>query len=58
VFHSFEDADRADDQFYADLTPEERLDVLLELVERYRSTLGETANRLERVHSIVELSRR
>jgi hypothetical protein len=58
VFHSFEDADRADHQFYADLTPEERLDVLLELVERHRSALGETANRLERVHRVVELSQR
>jgi hypothetical protein len=56
-FRSFEEADQADDQFYADLTPEERLDVLLELVERYRGTLGETADRFERVHRIVELER-
>jgi hypothetical protein len=34
VFRSFEDADAADDQFYAELTPEARLDMLLELVER------------------------
>ena len=34
VFDGFEDAEQADDQFYADLTPEERLDILLELVER------------------------
>lgn len=54
---SFEDAEVADDQFYADLTPEERLDILLELVERHRSFLGETAGRFERVHRIVELSR-
>jgi WSTF, HB1, Itc1p, MBD9 motif 1 len=43
-------------QFYADLTPEERLDILLELVERHRSALGEAASRFERVHCIVELS--
>jgi len=56
IFRSFEDADAADDQFYASLAPEERLDILLELVERHRSTLGEAANRFERVHRIVELS--
>ena len=58
MFRSFDDADRADDEFYADLAPEERVDLLLELVERQRSALGETASRFERVHRIVELSRR
>jgi hypothetical protein len=58
VFGSFEDAEVADDRFYAGLTAEERLDILLELVERHRSGLGETASRFERVHRIVELSRR
>ena len=58
VFRSFEDADHADDQFYAELTPEERLNMLLELVERHRSALGEVAGRFERVHCITELSRR
>ena len=57
MFRSFEDADEADDQFYDGLTPEARLEMLLELVERHRSTLGEAANRFERVHRIVELSR-
>jgi len=56
VFASFDAADQADDQFYADLTPQERLDLLLELVERHRSALGASAERFERVHRIVELS--
>jgi WSTF/HB1/Itc1p/MBD9 motif protein len=56
VFPSFDAADQADDQFYADLTPQERIELLLELVERYRSTLGASAERLERVHRVVELS--
>jgi len=56
IFRSFEDADEADDQFYANLTPEERLDILLELIERHRSALGETASRFERVHNFAELS--
>lgn len=58
VFRSFDEADAADDQFYADLKPEERLDLLLELVERHRSDFGEAASRLERVHRIIELSER
>lgn len=58
VFTSFQAAEDADDRFYAQLTPEERLDMLLELTERERSALGEAASRFERVHRIVELSQR
>ncbi len=57
LFRSFEAADEADDEFYANLTPDARLDLLLELVDRHRSSLGEAASRFERVHRIVELSR-
>jgi hypothetical protein len=56
MFRSFEDANQADDQFYAELSPEDRLEMLLELIERHRSALGEAANRFERVHQFVELS--
>jgi hypothetical protein len=58
LFRRFEDADSADDRFYASLTQQERLDMLLELVERHRSALGEAAERFERVHCIAELSTR
>jgi hypothetical protein len=58
IFTSFEEADRADDEFYANLAPRERLEILLELIERYRSGLGEAAGRFERVHRITELSQR
>jgi flagellar motility protein MotE (MotC chaperone) len=58
VFRSFKDAEQADDEFYANLTPEERLDILLELVEQHRSAFGEAASRFERVHRIIELSQR
>ena len=57
VFGSFADADAADDDDYANLTPQARLDLLLELIERHRSALGEAAERFERVHRVVELSR-
>ena len=57
VFRSFDEADRADEEYYANLSAEERLDVLLEIIERYRSSLGEAADRFERVHRVVELAR-
>jgi hypothetical protein len=57
IFSSFEEADRAEDAYYSSLTPSERLDLLLDLVARYRESLGEAAERFERVHRIAELSR-
>jgi hypothetical protein len=56
VFDTFAEADAADDDYYATLTPETRLEILLELVERERSALGQTAERFERAHRIVELA--
>ena len=55
VFHSFDDADRADEAYYAGLTPEERVDILLDLVANYRESLGEVARRFEIVYRVVEL---
>lgn len=57
VFTSFVDADTADDDYYANLTAAERVDVLLELIERYRDSLGEAAERFERVCTVTELPR-
>lgn len=57
VFTSFEAADRADDDYYASLSPDERLDVLLTLIAAYREATGEAATRLERVYRVTELSR-
>jgi hypothetical protein len=56
-FDSFEEAEHADADHYAALTPQERVNVLLYLVESYRQSLGETSERLERVYRVVELSR-
>ncbi|MEX0718699.1 MAG: hypothetical protein WD066_19045 [Planctomycetaceae bacterium] len=57
VFDSFEKADEADRAYYASLTPQERLDVMLELIRRHRESLGEAAQRLERVYRVVERPR-
>jgi hypothetical protein len=51
-------ADEADRQYYASLSPQERLDMVVELVDRYLSTYGEAAKRFERVHRIDELPQR
>ena len=56
VFSSPEASDRADDAYYAALTPEARVDLLLELVARYRESLGEADPGLARVCRIVDLS--
>ncbi len=56
VFHSFEAAERSDDEYYAALAPQERLEILLDLVAAYRESTGEASARLERVCRVTELS--
>ncbi|HLG99691.1 MAG TPA: hypothetical protein VKX49_25510 [Bryobacteraceae bacterium] len=50
VFRSFEEAEKADRDFYRSLTPEQRLDILLQLIAQHGSSKG-----LERVFRIVKL---
>jgi len=57
IFTSFADADLADEEYYAALTPAERVEILLALVELYRSSFGEAAERFERVCRVAELDR-
>ncbi len=57
-YDSLAEADAADDAYYASLAPQERLEILLELIEMYRTTQGEDSERLERVYRIDELERR
>lgn len=56
IFDSLEQAEQADDEYYASLTPTQRVEILLELVAQYRESLGEAAERFERVYRVVELS--
>jgi hypothetical protein len=57
IVSSFEEAEEADSAFYASLGPQQRLDLLLDLVARHRESIGETAERFERVYRVTELSR-
>jgi hypothetical protein len=56
VFSSFREAEEADRALYASLSPQERLDMLLDLVARQRESMGEAAERRERVYRVVKLS--
>ena len=56
LFSSFEEADQADSEYYASLTPQQRVDLLLDLIAAHRESLGETASRFARVYRVVELS--
>lgn len=56
VFNSLEAADRAEVEYYARLTPAERLRILLELIARYQESMPDAARGFERVYRIAELS--
>jgi hypothetical protein len=56
VHESSKDADVADRAYYASLSPAERLEIALDLIQRYRESLGEAAQRFERVCRVIELS--
>ncbi len=55
-FGSFAESDRADREFYRSLTPEQRLDIVLDLMGRAQDDEAEQG--LARVYRIVELHRR
>ena len=57
VFRSFDEAERADDAFYAALTPQQRVDLLLDLMAAWMESFGGAAQGLARVHRVVQLSR-
>ena len=54
IFKSHEEADKADREYYRSLTPQQRLDLLLELVETYNDALRQE---FERVYRITKLER-
>lgn len=58
VFNSFEEAEAADRAYYRDLTPLQRLNILLQLVARHAVNEDGTPNRLERVYRVTKLGER
>ncbi len=54
-FDSLQSADRAEDDYYRNLSPDERVDLLLELVEQYRAAFDGTAEGFERVFRLTSL---
>jgi hypothetical protein len=58
VFASFEEADNSDRQAYDRMSPQQRVDMLLSLRRMMVKEGDESAERLERVLTIVELPRR
>jgi hypothetical protein len=51
VFHSFAEADQADADYYRSLTPEQRLEILFDLIKAQQP--DEPEQRLERVCRII-----
>jgi hypothetical protein len=57
-FSSHQEAEQADLEYYRSLTPQQRLDILLELIEASRKEGDAASERFERVYRIVKLSQR
>lgn len=55
VLNGFEDAAAEDRKYYASLTPQQRLDLALEIGRLYREGLSESGERFERVYRVIEL---
>ncbi len=53
VFNSFAESEKADRAYYRSLSPSQRLELLLELIQQWDS--GETAKGFERVYRVVKL---
>ena len=47
---------KAEREYYRRLTPAQRLEILLELIDRHRDKSDASSERLERVYRIVKLS--
>jgi hypothetical protein len=52
IFHSLAEAEKADDEYYRSLAPEQRLEILFDLV---KSRQTDPEQRLERVCRIIKL---
>ena len=53
VFRSFSESEEEDRRFYRSLTPEERMDILLDLINRWQG--DEASKGFERVYRVAQL---
>jgi hypothetical protein len=56
IYRSHQEADEAEDAYYASLSPKQRVDILLQMIADYRESLGEAGQRLERVCRVTTLA--
>ena len=54
-FDNFAEADRAEDQYYMEMSPNKRVELLLELVSQYGTIFGESSEGFERVFRVAPL---
>lgn len=55
-YTSFEAAAKADREYYASLTPEQRMQILFELIAMERGKLDDASEGMARVYRIVKLA--
>ena len=55
VFQSPEEADRTEDEYYKNLSPNERVDLLLQLVNQYQTAFDGSSKGFERVFRVTTL---
>lgn len=55
-FSSFEAADRAEDEYYKSLSPNERVEILLTIIAQHKSQADGSSDRFERVFRVAALS--
>jgi hypothetical protein len=58
VFGTFEESDRSNRAEVAAMSPEERVDIALELIRRYREGCGEAGERLARVCRVAQFEKK
>lgn len=56
VFNSFEEAEKADREYYRSLTPAQRIEMLLILRDQYRPYSNELTEGFKRVYRVIKRS--
>jgi len=56
VFNSFEEAEKADKEYYRSLTPAQRIEMLLILRDQYRPYSNELTEGFKRVYRVIKRS--